>query len=60
MKKKLNNKLNFKKETLSSLNRNEMIVLKGGETYACWTLPLTDVAVCTNDVGCGATRIGCQ
>ncbi|MBK7652705.1 MAG: class I lanthipeptide [Flammeovirgaceae bacterium] len=56
----MNNKLNFKKETLSSLNRNEMIVLKGGETYACWTLPLTDVAVCTNDVGCGATRIGCQ
>jgi natural product precursor len=60
MKRKLKNKLNLKKETLSSLNKNEMIVLKGGDTYACWTLPLTDREVCTHDAGCGVTIIGCQ
>ncbi len=35
MKKKLSNKLSLKKETLGSLNTNQMNDLKGGGTLAC-------------------------
>lgn len=57
MKKKLRNKLTLKKETLSSLSKREMNVLRGGETWTCF-----GSAGCTTDP-CPptyATVCGCQ
>lgn len=60
MKKKLSNKLCLKKETLSTLNKIEMNVLRGGyQTEGAWC---TDTAPCS--YGCipptGATLCPCQ
>ncbi len=57
MKKTLNNKLNLKRETLSSLNKNEMGVLKGGKTFACPTQSRGTCDCPTNSSG--PTFCGC-